>query len=166
MDRDITCAFTGHRPARLPWGSRDSDERCMALRVELAVRLEGIVQAGYRRFICGMALGCDTYFAQAVLALKPSWPDIRLEAAIPCRTQADKWASAQQALYRQLLDACDRVTVLQEDYSPGCMQRRNEYMVDRASLLLACYNGLPGGTMNTLLYAQRQGVKTLIIDID
>ena len=50
-------------------------------------------------------------------------------------------------------------------YSPDCMMRRNRYMVDRASLLLACYNGYPGGTQSTLLYAQRQGLQTIVIEI-
>jgi hypothetical protein len=45
------------------------------------------------------------------------------------------------------------------------MQRRNEYMVDNSSLLLACFAGVPSGTMNTILYAQRQGVETIILDV-
>ena len=57
------------------------------------------------------------------------------------------------------------MTVLSEAYSPGCMQRRNRYMVDHASLVLACYNGSPGGTMSTLLYARRQGLKIVTIDL-
>ena len=46
------------------------------------------------------------------------------------------------------------------------MMRRNRYMVDRASLLLACFDGRPGGTMNTILYAERSGVKVIIVDIE
>ena len=45
------------------------------------------------------------------------------------------------------------------------MIRRNRYMVDRSSLLLACYNGTPGGTMSTILYAERQGLEVLQIPI-
>ncbi len=164
-ERAVTCCFTGHRPAKLPWGSRESDPRCLALRQELAMRLEGICLAGYTRFLCGMALGCDTYFAEAVLALRDSRPEIRLEAAVPCRTQADRWNREQQERYRGLLDRCDRVTVLQETYTPSCMLRRNEYMADRSSLLLACFNGSPGGTMNTILYARRRGLQILTIEL-
>lgn len=164
--REITCCFTGHRPNKLPWGSRDGDSRCLALKDEIAMRLEGIYQAGYRHFICGMAQGCDSYFAQAVLALRELHPEVTLEAAVPCRDQADGWTPAAQALYRSLLAQCDAVTVLQEHYSPGCMQRRNEYMVDRASLLLACFNGRPGGTMSTVLYATRQGLNLVTIEME
>ena len=106
------------------------------------------------------------YFAEAVLALRDSRPDVTLEAVIPCGTQPDKWPSALRQRYNSLLDRCDRVTVLQIHYTPDCMQRRNQYMVDHAALLLACYNGYPGGTQNTLLYAQRQGLQTIVIEIE
>ena len=45
------------------------------------------------------------------------------------------------------------------------MMRRNRYMVDRSSLLLACFDGQTGGTMNTILYAQRSGLKVILIDL-
>lgn len=164
-ERAITCCFTGHRPNRLPWGTNENDPRCVALREELAARLEGIYQAGYRRFLCGMALGCDMYFAQAVLSLRRKYPDVTLEAAIPCGTQPEKWPLALRRKYNQLLDQCDTVKVLQIHYTPDCMMKRNRYMVDHASLLLACFDGRPSGTMNTIVYAQRQALKVLIIDL-
>ena len=40
------------------------------------------------------------------------------------------------------------------------------YVVDRSSLLLACYDGRPGGTMNTILYAQRSGVQVIVLDVE
>ena len=164
-ERAITCCFTGHRPSRLPWGTNENDPRCTALKAELAARLEGIYQAGYRRFLCGMALGCDMYFAQAVLSLRRKYPDVTLEAAIPCGTQPEKWPLALRRKYNQLLDQCDTVKVLQIHYTPDCMMKRNRYMVDHASLLLACFDGRPSGTMNTIVYAQRQALKVLIIDL-
>lgn len=163
--REISCCFTGHRPVKLPWGTRESDERCVALKQELAFRLQGIYQAGYRHFICGMAIGCDMYFAEAVIALRELHPDVFLEAAIPCGSQNEKWLREQRIRYNRLIDSCNEVTVMQYYYSKDCMMRRNEYMVDNSSLLLACFDGRPGGTMKTILYAQRSGVKVITIDI-
>lgn len=163
--REISCSFTGHRPTKLPWGSNEGDTRCIAVKEELAARLEGIYEAGYRHFICGMAIGCDMYFAEAVLNLQKQHPDVTLEAAIPCGTQPDRWTRAQRERYNLLLDQCSKVNVLQIEYSPQCMMRRNEYMVDNSSLLLACFDGRPGGTMSTILYAQRQGLNVITIDI-
>lgn len=164
-DRERTCCFSGHRPAKLPWRANEADALCIALKNELLCRLDGIYEAGYRHFICGMAIGCDMYFAEAVLELRKKYPDITLEAAIPCGSQPERWAPDQRRRYNRLIDACDKVTVLQIEYSADCMMRRNMYMVDRASLLLTCFNGRPGGTMNTVLYAQRNGVKSVIIDV-
>ena len=166
MSYENTCCFTGHRSNKLPWKDNESDERCVGLKSEIAARLEGIYESGYRHFICGMALGCDTYFAQAVLALKSIHPDVTLEAAIPCRTQPDGWKKRSQEEYSELVSQCNKVTVLQENYSRGCMMVRNRYMVDNSSLLLACYSGLTGGTMNTILYAERSGIPVIMIDID
>lgn len=42
-------------------------------------------------FISGMALGVDQYAAEIVLELKKQYPQITLECAIPCETQAIKW---------------------------------------------------------------------------
>ena len=164
-ERELRCCFSGHRPNKLPWGTNEKDERCYRLKFQLAARLEELFQAGYRRFLCGMAMGCDLYFAEAVLELRCLHPEVQLEAAIPCRDQPDKWPAEQQLRYRQLLAACDRIDVLQEHYSPDCMLRRNRFMVDRSSLLLACYDGLPGGTMSTVLYARRQGLALRIIEM-
>ena len=162
---DKTCCFTGHRPGKLAWGGDERDPRCQALKLEIAARLDGIVQAGYRHFICGMAEGCDLYFAEAVLELRSRFPDVTLEAAIPCDRQADRWSDAQQRRYEHIMAECDTVTFVQHQYSSGCMMRRNRYMVDHSSLLLACFDGQTGGTMNTILYAQRSGVKTVVIGI-
>ena len=164
--RETTCCFTGPRPQHLPWGTREDDARCMALKTELALMLQGIYEAGFRHFIGGMAIGCDMYFAEAVLALQREHPDVTLEAAIPCGGQPERWSQELRKRYNGLLDSCDKVTVLQIHYTPDCMMRRNRYMVDSSALLLACSNGQPGGTMNTLLYAMKQKVKTIQLDIE
>ena len=46
-------------------------------------------------------------------------------------------------------------------YSPSCMHRRDRYMVDHASLLIAAFDGTPGGTRYTVEYAMRRGVSVV-----
>ena len=156
--RPITCCFTGHRPSKLPWGSNEGDPRCRRLKERLGEAVCCAYADGFRHFICGMALGCDFYFAEAVLALKRAHSDVTLEAAIPCPTQADGWTAAERSRYRSLLERCDYETLVQDHYSPGCMQRRNRYMVDHSALLIAVFDGHGGGTRQTLEYAIRQKV--------
>ena len=165
MEEEMTCCFSGHRPVKLPWGLNENDPRCLALKAEIAARLDGIYQAGYRRFICGMAIGCDMYFAEAVLALRDEKPDVTLEAAIPYEGQSKAWDTADKARYFKILESCDMQTVVQQYYSPTCMQRRNEYMVDCAGVLIAAYNGSSGGTRNTLLYAMRRDIQIIEIEL-
>ena len=164
-DREITCCFTGHRPVKLPWGMNERDPRCQNLKEQIFSALERIYETGYRHFICGMAIGCDTYFAEAVLQLKTSCPDVLLEAAIPCDNQDAKWNRTQKETYARLLEQCDTATYVSRSYTPDCMMRRNEYMIDQSSLLLACFNGRSSGTMSTILYAERSGIRTIILDI-
>lgn len=163
--RESTCCFTGHRPDKLPWGLDENSAECRKLRIEIAIQLEALHSAGIAHFISGMALGCDLLFAEAVLAMREEYDDVTLEAAVPCDSQANSWPEEQKERYNAILSSCDTVTFVQHQYTPGCMLRRNRYMVDNSSVLLACFNGSSGGTMNTLLYARRQGVKTIIIDI-
>lgn len=163
--RESTCCFTGHRPDKLPWGLDENSAECRKLRIEIAIQLEALHSAGIAHFISGMALGCDLLFAEAVLAMREEYDDVALEAAVPCDSQANSWPEEQKERYNAILSSCDTVTFVQHQYTPGCMLRRNRYMVDSSSVLLACFNGSSGGTMNTLLYARRHGVKTIIIDI-
>ena len=52
-----------------------------------------------------------------------------------------------------MLRAADAVYYISDSYSRPVYQRRNEWMVDRSSLLIAAYTGASGGTSNTIEYA-------------
>lgn len=162
--REQTCCFTGHRPEKLPWGKNEADLRCLVLKRKLRDALETAFAEGKRRFVCGMARGCDLYFAEAVIALRLEHPDVTLEAAIPFAGQSERWTPEQRQRWERLVHACDRRTVLQEHYTPDCMHRRNRYMVEKSSLVIAVYDGSDGGTRRTLEYAIRE--KVPFVDID
>ena len=164
MNREHTCCFTGHRPEKLPWGKNEADRRCVWLKKKLRDAVEAAYEDGKRHFICGMARGCDFYFAEIVLELREQYADITLEAAIPCAEQSVSWARSQRERWDDLVKQCDIQTVLQEHYTSGCMLRRNRYMVDHSSLVIAVYDGSNGGTRRTLEYALTQ--KVPFIDID
>ncbi|WP_409969006.1 SLOG family protein [Bengtsoniella intestinalis] len=156
--RETACAFTGHRPSKLSWGHDEQDPRCMGLKQRMADAIDIAYEQGFRHFICGMALGCDLYFCEAVMALRSRHDDVTIEAAIPCPQQSARWSTHDQARYTALVQACDFETVIAQHYSPGCMQRRDRYMVDHSALLIAAFDGSSGGTQYTMLYAMRQGL--------
>jgi uncharacterized phage-like protein YoqJ len=165
-EKQITCCFTGHRIAKLPWRDDENDPRCVSLKEKLSAVTEAVYESGVRHFICGMANGCDIYFAETVVALRFRHPEVTLEAAVPFEGQADRWGMPLRARYSALLSMCDRQTILQREHTPDCMMRRNRYMVDSASVLIACYDGKSGGTLNTLLYAMRQKVEVIEVPVE
>ena len=166
ITREQTCCFTGHRPAKLPWGYDETDPRCQSLKRRIRDALECAWQEGYRHFLCGMAMGCDIYFCEEALALRAQHPEVTVEAAIPCPTQADAWPPAQRRRYHRLVEDCDLETMVADKYSASCMIRRDRYMVDRSSLLIAAFDGTPGGTQYTVQYAMSKGVNVVDLAIE
>ena len=65
MEKTTTCAFTGHRENKLPWRGDESDARCLRLKQQIYDAAEAVYCGGIRHYICGMANGCDFYFAAA-----------------------------------------------------------------------------------------------------
>lgn len=163
--KEKTCAFTGHRPQKLPFGLNERDDRCIALKEELRKQTINLIEdENVTHFISGMALGVDLMAAEIVLDLKVSYPGITLESTIPCETQAVKWTVSQRERYYDIAAQCDKETMLQSHYTPDCMDKRNRYMVDHADFILAVWNGNPSGTGRTVTYAR--GKKRTVIVID
>lgn len=146
-----SCAFTGHRPQNLPFGFREDDERCTALKETLKKQIISLItDENVTHFISGMALGVDMYAAEIVLELKKTYPGITLESAIPCETQAAKWNAAMRERYYGIAAQCDKETLLQTHYTPDCMDKRNRYMVDHADYIIAVWDGKPSGMESTI----------------
>ena len=164
-DKGRTCAFTGHRPQNLPFRFNENDDRCIALKQKLRDCIVQLIeQEGVRHFISGMAIGVDMYAAEIVLELKAEYPFITLEAAIPCEIQAAKWSEPLRDRYYKIAELCDHETMLQKQYTSDCMQKRNQYMVDHADILLAVWDGTSSGTGSTVRYARTKNKAVWIID--
>lgn len=156
---------TGSRPQSLPWGFDETDSRCVGFKEKLELELVKIIDRGYTHFIGGMALGVDQYAFDILLEYKKRNPDrpIFLEAAIPCETQAVKWKETQRDRYFYIMQNVDKETLVSRKYYPYCMQKRNEYMVDNSSLVLAAMSNGSKGTAGTVKYAQSKGLEIIKI---
>ena len=158
-----TCTFTGNRPNKLPWGYDESDARCVEVKARIFDEVKRAVDEGYTRFICGMALGADFYFAEAVLQLKREH-NLILECALPYHAQAEKWSEQFQKRHADILDRAQVITVLSDGYTPYCMHVRNRYMVDKSTRLISlCYTD-SGGAFATIKYAQKKGLDVIFIN--
>lgn len=163
--KEKTCAFTGHRPQRLPFGFDESDPRCINLKMRLRDEIiRQIEEKSVFRFLSGMAIGVDQYAAEIVCELKGQYPHIELECVIPCENQAVKWSFKARERYFNLVARCDKETMIQRQYTPDCMQKRNIYMADNAKKLIAVWDGHSSGTANTVKYAQSIGMDIILIN--
>ena len=105
----------------------------------------------------------DMFASETVIDLKRDYPWIILEIACPFDGQASKWSREYQNRYYRLMREADITTHIGHEYTRSCMFRRNRYMVDNANLLLAAYDGQPGGTAMTVEYAENTGVPVKMI---
>lgn len=162
-DKKAVCCFTGNRPPRLPWGSDESSPLCREVKLLISDEAERKIKQGYSLFVSGMALGADTLFAEAVLELKKKYPSIALECALPCANQSDGWSKDNKLRHAKICNAADYVTVLAPEYRDGCMIKRNRYMVDKSSAVVALCFSMSGGTKSTLDYAKKKGVEITVL---
>lgn len=153
-----TVAFTGYRPQKMPINTDYIDLRA---RTEASILF--LIDSGYTHFISGAALGFDSIAADLVLSLRSQHP-ITLELAIPFPEQATKWNDADRLHWEELCRRADSVTTVSGRYDKGCMFRRNQYMIQNAAILFACYDGQTGGTQMTINLARRMNRQVMLID--
>ena len=151
--REQTCCFTGHR--ELPvWG-----------REQLAEKLEdtitGLIDRGIRFYGAGGARGFDTLAARTVLKLKPSYPKIKLILVLPCLTQTRGWRPEDIAEYERIKAQADKVVYTAQQYTRGCMHKRNRHLVDNSSVCVCYLNRESGGTAYTVDYAEKKGLEII-----
>lgn len=159
------CAFTGHRPQKLPWCSDEADPGCVALKAMLATQVAMLIENGYTEFLSGMAPGVDMWAAQIILDLRENNPALKLHCILPCTAQSAKWSAALRKQYRAILEQADSVIFVNRANKKNCMLERNRFLVSYASVVLAVYNGEKrGGTAATVRYARKLGRELIVID--
>lgn len=147
--REQSAAFTGHRRY-----AGECDDALRAVVEELYAR-------GFRAFWSGMAQGFDLAAAETALALREELPELRLYCAVPFPGQADRFPSTDRIRYARILDRADEVEIIARRYDPRCYLRRDEFMVERSSAVVAWFDGGKGGTRYTWEYARRHGVERI-----
>ena len=157
--------FTGHRPKGLPFGYNEEDSRCKKLKKKLKkLIIHKVKEENTTNFLSGMALGTDMFAAEIVLELKRKFRNITLTAVLPCRTQAARWNKEAIARYELILAKCDKIIVLQDEYTPSCMHKRNSYMVEHSDCVIAVWSGIEGGTANTIHFATERHLPVTVLD--
>ena len=157
----MTCCFTGHR--HFPWDGQHAHPRQADLLRRLEEAIDSVLSQGATHFICGNAVGVDTWAAELVLQKKKAYPEIFLEIALPFAGHntdepACQAVQGQADLVHVVGTAKNRKTAFFE---------RNHYMVDHSDFLIAVYmeSHPRSGTAKTMEYAKKQGLKLIEISV-
>lgn len=146
-------AFTGHRPDKLG----GYDMAVMRRLTEFAQ--DFLVRTRPSEVISGMALGWDTAVARA--AIRVGTP---LLAAVPFVGQERRWPAQAQETYHAILRRAQVVKVVcPGGYDPAKMHKRNAWMVDNSTTLIALWDGTDGGTAGCVRYAKSKNHPTVNI---
>lgn len=152
---DLTCCFTGHRS--LP------PEAIEHITLRLNDAVENLIEQGVRHFLSGGARGFDLIAAALIVSKKEIGADLRLDFILPCKDQDAHWPERERKLYSGLLAEADEAIYLSDAYRPGCMKRRNQYMVDHADYCIYALLHEHSGTWQTVQYARRKGVHLISV---
>lgn len=181
-------AFTGHRPAQLG-GYDENNPTAVAVKTKLKELILQAYDAGYRTFITGMAMGIDQWAGEIVAELKNNYTDIKLIAAVPFACQSNIWRTETKQSYLNILVSCDDIYLI--DFQPDTsiafdelinlskkknidskytiihkLEKRNQWMVDKADSIIAVFKNIPGGTANCIKYAQSKGKRIIAYNPD
>ena len=157
IDVEHACSFTGHRPERLA-----IPESKVIKWLEEQIKVA--VVDGYTDFVSGMQRGVDLWAAEIVLELKRSGYPVRLIAASAFKGMEKSWDKDWIERYKKVISEADEKIYVA--YKPGrsAFFERNRWMVDHSSRLLGVYTGAPGGTKETIAYAEKKGLNVVLID--
>ena len=148
-----TCCFSGHR--KLP------SNRIEQIVKRLDHEIDCLISQGVTDFISGGGLGFDQLAASLIIVKKEMGQDIRLIFALSCKNQDELWNAEQKGLHRNLIAEADQIIYVAEEYSDGCVKKRNRYMVDQ-SLYCICAQLHPfSGTNQTVRYARLKGLRVI-----
>lgn len=148
--RNETCCFTGHRkiPPEERAGITDRLERVIV----------SLYQQGIRAYEAGGALGFDALAASTVIRLRRDYPDMKLILVLPCQTQTRGWRPEDVTEYERIKAQADEVFYTAQQYTKGCMHKRNRYMVDNSGVCVCYLTRDSGGTAYTVRYAEKKGL--------
>ncbi len=152
MKKQTVC-FTGHR--KIP------QEHLNIIAQRLKETLTDLIEHGHFYFGAGGALGFDTLAAQTVLELKKQYPHVKLILVLPCLSQTRGWSSRDIEIYEDIKCKADKVVYTSQEYTKGCMHKRNRHLVDNSSVCVCYLTERTGGTAYTVDYARKNNLTVI-----
>jgi uncharacterized phage-like protein YoqJ len=158
--------FTGHIPKDLGGYNEKHPTNVWIKRSLARCILTCFERYETQEWISGGALGVDQWAAEIILWFKKhrGYP-FYLVMMKPFRSQHINWNESSQERFLRICDEADEVVECQPDpYAPWKMDYRNKEMVRRSKMVIAVWNGKPGGTGNCVKFAHSKKRPILRID--
>ena len=162
IPREETLCFTGHRPEKLP-----KNEQLSALLNVLYYHIDEALQQGYRLFLDGMADGIDYFAAEYLFRKRAEFPSIRVVGIQPCTNYETFFQDRNYNLnhLHHMQQMLDGILCMEGEYSHNdneknnaLFQKRNYFLVDHASALIAVCSLNRSGSKQTFNYAKKKNI--------
>lgn len=166
----LKIGVTGHRPDKLG-GYNPRNPVRVAMREAFKEYLLCLIGAHLletgsidAEVYVGMAQGWDTDCAEVCIAAQ-----VPFVACVPFDGQEKLWDSSARRLYKELLAKAKLVNVLGhaptgKNAATHLLHRRNAFIVENCSVIVAAFDGSPGGTAVTLNFARSRKRKEYILN--
>ena len=150
--KEKTVAFTGHRILK-----KDIDIK------DLKYCIDCLIKGEKDTFLIGMAIGFDFLCFKVLLEFKKIYKNIKIIACVPCENQDKNWNLSQKIEYKSLIKKADEIIYTSKEYHIDAMFKRNRFMVDNSSVLVAYIYKTTGGAYYTAKYAIENQKEVLYI---
>lgn len=152
---ESSLCFTGHRPEKLPQGAV-----LTGLNRTLQFYIRRAFQLGYTHYLTGMADGIDYLAADYLFRLRMAHPEIHIVGIQPCEDYERffRWRGYSIPHLRLMQENVDQLIVLPGSaWDKGIFLKRNRFMADQTSGIIAVCEEGRSGSMQTFRYAQELG---------
>ena len=157
LDKDTTVAFSGYRPEKFPFMLEEGNDQFLKLCNDIENVLLGLLEQGYRTYLCGMARGFDFLCGKILLDIVSQNEnlDAKLIAVLPFKQQG--FSGCWGELHNRLRAEARQEIVISQEYSKQSFHLRNRFMVENSSCLVCYWDGQEGGTASTVRMATKSG---------
>lgn len=154
------CAVTGHRPEKLLFLSDETSPEFKKLMDIIQQEILSLIQNGITTFCIGMATGIDTWIGEMIVRLKNDYPELQLVGVIPFQGHDHSWSEQDKIRCEQLKKCCDVVILLAQSFEKDSYRKRNQFMIDMSSYLLAVVDleQKRSGSCMTVNMARKKGI--------
>ena len=133
--------------------------------VELRKAIEEAISEGYTIFITGCSRGVDLWAADIVIETRRHDKRLKLICAVPYEGFDDQWPIDWRKHLSLVKSQADWIHNVGEEYHGDIYQKRNMWMIQKSSRVIAVCDGTPSGTLNTIHYARSQNVPVILIPV-